>query len=331
MAQAISKRKKAGKKSPLKKTSSRKKALAAKQPKEQSEVLGELYKDHRNIDKTLKAYEDQLELYRRGKAFNLQLMHDVMSYLVLNPDQYHHPLEDTFFSLIAIKDITLKEEIDKTSAEHNLIKEAGEAVLECLADQLISPTTMKESHIVLRSEKYITMLRAHMEREETLLFRPGSKLLTRRDWRELNDILHNHPQDPLFNEEVNENYLSLGQYLQERIEVTADKLLEQDYPQLGNVMEGIAVVTSSASDIASVIGHHSLGAWDDTVSSFQNLLDADSPKLSRWLTTPLACSLNSFDHLADSLLEISQILHRTQEKLEQEQPAAAKKTSRSKR
>jgi hemerythrin-like domain-containing protein len=288
-----------------------------KSPKEDALVLRELYSDHRNIDKTLKAYVDQLDLYRASKPFNLQLMYDVMSYMVLNPDQYHHPLEDTFFSLIAIKDATLKEEVDKTTGEHQLIKDAGEAVLECLADQLRAPTSLKESHTVVRSEKYISLLRGHMDREEALLFRPGSKLLSKRDWRELADILHGNPDDPLFNDQPNENYLSLTQYLQERIEETSEKLARQEYLQLNNLVESIGVLSTSASDIGSVISKHSRCAWQDTKTSYQELLDGE-PKLKNWLITPLSCSLNGLDHYAQSLSEIAQILHRTGDSLGQD-------------
>lgn len=292
---------------------------AKKPPTEDALILRELYSDHRNIDKTLKAYEDQLDLYRASKPVNLQLMHDVMSYLVLNPDQYHHPLEDTFFTLIAIKDATLKEEVDRTSSEHRLIKDAGEAVLECLLDQLRSPTSLKESHIVVRSEKYINLLRNHMDREEALLFRPGSKLLNKRDWRELADILRSNPEDPLFNDERNENDLSLKQYLQERAEETAEIIARQEYLPLNNLVDGIALLSSSASDIGGVISTHSKGAWQDTKSSYRELLEGEL-KLKKWLTTPLRCSLNGLDHYAQSLSEIAQILHRTGDSLEQETP-----------
>ena len=285
-------------------------------PKEDALVLRELYRDHRNIDKTLKAYADQLDLYRAGKPFNLQLMHDVMSYMVLNPDQYHHPLEDTFFSLIAIKDTTLKEEVDNTTGEHQLIKDAGEAVLECLADQRRSPTSLKESHIVARSEKYISLLRGHMDREEALLFRPGSKLLSKRDWRELADILHGNPNDPLFDDRPNENYLSLKQYLRERIEETSEILARQEYLQLNNLIESVGVLASSASDIGGVISQHSKGAWEDTKASCTELIDENST-LKTWLTTPLRCSLNGLDHYAQSLSEIAQILHQTGDSLGQ--------------
>lgn len=296
-------------------------------PKEDALVLRELYCDHRNIDKTLKAYEDQLDLYRAGKSGNLQLMHDVMSYLVLNPDQYHHPLEDTFFSLIAIKDVALKEEVDHTTREHHLIKDAGEAVLECLADQRRSPSKLKESHIVVRSEKYISLLKGHMDREEALLFRPGSKLLTKRDWRELADILHGNPDDPLFNDPSNENYLSLKQYLQERIDETTEKIAQQEYLQLNNLVESIDVLSTSASNIGNALATHSKGAWQDTKACYRELLDSDA-KLKSWITAPLRCSLNGLDHYAQSLTEIAEILHRAGDSLEQGSPIEKPKQKR---
>lgn len=298
--------------------SSKAKSQTRKAAKQDAIVMRELYSDHRNIDKTLKAYETQLELYRAGKAFDLKLMHDVMSYLVLNPDQYHHPLEDTFFSLIAIKDIALKDEVEKTTDEHTLINEAGKALLECLNDQLRSPTSFKESHIIARSEKYISLLRGHIEREESLLFRPGSKLLTKRDWRELYDILHNNPDDPVFDENINENYLSLKQYLLERVEVTAEKLVTQDYRQLNQLIEGIVILSEGALEIGDVIKSHSKQAWQDTRDSYETLLNEDTPRLKNWLSTPLSCSLNGFDHYAESMAEIARILHKTSDSLVEE-------------
>lgn len=289
-----------------------------KEARDDTLVLRELYNDHRNIGKTLGAYEDQLNLYQSGNSVDLHLMHDVMSYLVLNPDQYHHPLEDTFFALIAKKDIALKEEVDKTTNEHTLLKDAGEAVLECLADQLRSPTSLKESHVVLRSETYITLLKGHIDREETLLFRPGSKLLSRRDWRELADILRSNPDDPLFDDEAGSHYLTLREYLQERFEDAADKLAEQEYLQMDNLIDGIDTLSSSASEIGDIIGHHSKDAWQETRDSFRELLDSDRPKLKAWLSTPLSCSLNGLDHYVSSLSEISQVLHGAQKSLEQE-------------
>ncbi len=284
-------------------------------------VMHEFYKDHKQIEQTLKAFEDQIGLYRSGKKSDFTLMYDVMSYLVLNPDQYHHPLEEAFFAMLAELDTTFKVEVDITTKEHSLIKAAGEMVLECLAEQIRSPCSLKESHIIEHSEKYISLLRHHIDREETKLFRPGRKLLHKRDWRELNQILHSNPDDPLFDQQSEKQYPSLRAYLKERVEISVEIIAEQEYRQISSLIENIGILSSSASEINNVVSHHSKNAWQDTKTHYRHWLKGDPFKIKGLLTVPLSCSLDNFDHTVKSLSEISKILHRAQDSLTEEPPS----------
>lgn len=292
-------------------------------------VLRELYKDHRNIEKTLSAYEDQLNCYRNGHATDLKLMYEVMSYLALNPDQYHHPLEDTFFMLIAKKDISFKDEVDKTAHEHVLIKHAGEEVLENLADQMREPNDIQQSRIISRSEQYIELLRAHMDREESLLFRPGAKLLSSREWRTLADTLRKNPDDPLFEEADTEHYLTLREYLQERVEEGLEHLVEDEYLQLINWVEGVGVFSSTASDISKIINRHGKQAWQETRSSYKDWINGKKPFISGLVSTQLECSLNGFRHYADSMNEIADALYQARDSMKN--PASKERRKKTKK
>ncbi len=216
-------------------------------------VLQALYNDHRNISKTLQAFDDQIILYKEGSAANFKLMKAVMTYLVQAPDQYHHPFEERLFALLAGKKPSLMEAIDHTTQEHNIIKQAGESVLACLEDQLRSPGMIKEAHVVERGEAYISILRAHIKHEEDLLFRQGDKLLSEEEWVGLASILEANPEDPLFDDKSNASFDFLRSHFRQRVDAIVEKYNEKQVIPVYEFKSTMVNLSATSGEIGRLV------------------------------------------------------------------------------
>lgn len=171
------------------------------------DIMGKLHQDHINAAKLLDLYEKQYLILKQGGAPDFLIMRDIMKYMNCYPDVVHHPLEEIIFEKLENKDDSLNDIINQLYKEHTEIDDIGDK----LADKLSTISAGEVSSLadfLENSEKYIQLMRAHMNLEEGEVFPKIMELLTRDDWEAI-DVTLAKQEDPVFGNKVDEEYQNL--------------------------------------------------------------------------------------------------------------------------
>ena len=145
-----------------------------------SKVLAELREDHRNMAVLLGLVERELEAVARGQTPDLELLHDIMQYMIIYSDAIHHPREDLVYGELRARDEALAEGLEEVEADHERIAELGLALRNDI-EAMISGVEIRRDRVLSDTEEYVTNLRRHMEWEESDLFPRADELGERGD------------------------------------------------------------------------------------------------------------------------------------------------------
>jgi len=160
--------------------------------------------EHRNIEKSLLALEQELNLFARGERPDYEVIRAVIAYFEVYPDTYHHPQEDLVFKKLKACDPAAAASVGDLAAEHRSgaerLRRVAQAVQGVLMDREILRHTVDG---IVRD--FIARERQHMAMEERVFFPAAIKALQPQDWAEIASTLTNQ-KDPLFSETVEERF-----------------------------------------------------------------------------------------------------------------------------
>jgi hemerythrin-like domain-containing protein len=167
-------------------------------------VIEILRQEHCNIEKLLFVLERELGVFARGDRPDYEVVHAVIAYFQVYPDQYHHPLEDLVFDKLKIRDPAAAANIGELSADHRRgaerLRRLAHAVESVLADRELLRQTVND--IIF---DFIEQERRHMAMEERHFFPAAVKALQPEDWAEITSRSTDQ-KDPLFSEVVEERF-----------------------------------------------------------------------------------------------------------------------------
>ena len=172
-------------------------------------ILQGLHEDHVNMSKLAALVAAQLTEFEDGAQADYELLEDIMSYVTAYPDTYHHPTEDVVFARLRQAAPEAGRDIDLLLAEH-------EELIACGREFLHTIRSVEEEAVVTRAEflatgrSYLDLLAAHMNREETGLFKLAAEHLSTTDWEAIGASVE-AMEDPLFGPAVAANYRRLWQ------------------------------------------------------------------------------------------------------------------------
>ena len=93
-----------------------------------SQILAELREDHRNMARLLDLVEQELRKVERGGTPDLELLHDIMQYMIIYSDAIHHPREDLVYAEMRSSDIELASGLERVEGDHETIAELSLAL-----------------------------------------------------------------------------------------------------------------------------------------------------------------------------------------------------------
>lgn len=170
-------------------------------------ILAELRQDHRNMAKLLTLLEEQIEdIFDEGDG-ELPLMIDIMHYMTVYPDTVHHPKEDQLYAELRAARPDLSQGMAKITQEHHTIGERGLKLCRNL-EMAESGNSVRRKEIVADALRYIESLRAHMNWEESDLFKRLDKMLADGHTAVETSTFVSR-QDPLFGTAVEERFKAL--------------------------------------------------------------------------------------------------------------------------
>jgi hemerythrin-like domain-containing protein len=166
-----------------------------------------LRKEHLNFKKMLNLLERQLDLLHKGEEPNYQIMADILCYMTEYSDVSHHPREETIFSLLAERDSATKIDVAEITRQHHAIGEAGFNFHKKLENIINGESEIiRLEEIETPGRIYVTILRAHMEKEEQSLFVMAEKLFNDDDWKKVKTDMQISISDPIFGKDVEERF-----------------------------------------------------------------------------------------------------------------------------
>ena len=178
-----------------------------------STILGTLHEDHRNVDRLLELLSRELDALAGGNGGNLELMRDIMIYMIHFPDHTHHPKEDLMFERMRGRGIApvTADTIATLVREHGALARKGEAFHDVLRRALDDAGTDPQA-LLAKGRDYVEFLRYHMRLEETTVFREAAALLGEADWTEIAEVFGSRT-DPVFGPTVESEFRALYQHI----------------------------------------------------------------------------------------------------------------------
>nr|VFK54200.1 MAG: Hemerythrin-like domain-containing protein [Candidatus Kentron sp. TUN]VFK59417.1 MAG: Hemerythrin-like domain-containing protein [Candidatus Kentron sp. TUN]VFK68567.1 MAG: Hemerythrin-like domain-containing protein [Candidatus Kentron sp. TUN] len=178
-----------------------------------SKIIKQLHTDHVNMARLLDLMDEQLEVFQMGGTPDYVLMVDIMQYMANYPDLFHHPKENLIFErLVELKKST-RADVSEIVREHDVLTRLGEMFLNGLK-AVVNEYPVERGNLESSARKYISTLRAHMNREEGHIFPVVLEMLQKEDWEEIDTAMGNM-EDPLFGKKtVETEYLALYDYIQ---------------------------------------------------------------------------------------------------------------------
>jgi hemerythrin-like domain-containing protein len=167
-------------------------------------VMEILRQEHRNIEKLLFVLERELGVFARGDRPDYEVVHAVIAYFQVYPEEYHHPLEDLVFDKLKMRDPAAAANIGDLAGDHRRgaerLRRVAHAVESVLADRELLRQTVND--IIF---DFIEQERRHMAMEERQFFPAAVKALQPQDWAEITSRSTDQ-RDPLFSEVVEERF-----------------------------------------------------------------------------------------------------------------------------
>ncbi len=174
-------------------------------------VLDRIREDHINMARLLELIDVETEKAREDEMPDFLMLEHVMRYMTSYLDQMHHNVEDAIFRRVTKRDTKAEAIVDELSKEHDRLKLIGGQLYDLICAAQNSDFVRRDDFISLASE-YTQILRAHMGREEQDILKRARRVLTQKDFSEVEaevDAIH----DPLFGEVVESEYRGLYAYI----------------------------------------------------------------------------------------------------------------------
>lgn len=167
-------------------------------------MLKILQQDHINISRLMDLLESQVRLLEENNPANLQLISDIVEYIMNYPDLYHHPREDLIFEILRHRDKAIGPVINHLLGEHKVLTETAINLSEMLRN--INANDKEQIRTLADLlQKYINLSRSHMDIEESNLYPCAKQALTEEDWEEI-EKGSVYKDDPLFGKVIYKQY-----------------------------------------------------------------------------------------------------------------------------
>ncbi|ASF17324.1 hemerythrin domain-containing protein [Shewanella xiamenensis] len=174
-------------------------------------MLKRLMHDHKHIAVLLNVLKNKQMKLVEGEAINFIVVRDIVEYMQGYAERSHHPVEDIIYAYyLAHK---ANDEIDKLSAEHQVVTAASSALMNTL-NLILSDIVVARDKLIADFAEYVDLQEKHMQMEEREIFPLLAKSLTEQDWKEIEQQCQaSLIDDPLFLDREQQAFDDLRSYL----------------------------------------------------------------------------------------------------------------------
>lgn len=159
----------------------------------------------------LKLISSEVDALVAEEPRDLEVLDDAMRYMIHYADKMHHPKEDVMFRRLQEVAPETRELVQDIFQEHLEITEKGSAFYELVQAVEYGDFVLRKE-IVAKGKEYVQTLYSHMRKEEENLLRTAQQIMDSGEDIDLG-VEPEELDDPLFGEEVQQEYQSLYQHI----------------------------------------------------------------------------------------------------------------------
>ena len=153
-------------------------------------IIEQLHEDHKQLVRILYHLEREIKALSglTNTPGSLEALLDILDYIQVYPEIWHHPTEDVIYQMLQEKAIPGPDLLTEAIEEH--------AVLELLTDNLqqyvnasATGQQLSSARFIKSAGDYVSRQLRHMEQEQTILFPLAEKYLNKNDWEKIKQQL----------------------------------------------------------------------------------------------------------------------------------------------
>lgn len=215
-------------------------------------VVQALHNEHIFMSNMLDSLSEQVELLTDGKDTDFNLLFDIIDYMQNFPDRYHHPREDILYQRMALRDEQCARDVQILMEEHRTLEHLADELAACIKDIHALPTVLKKERARDLCEKYVELLREHMNLEEGKVLPRAAEVLHAEDWFIVEQQSSPIEEIPI-NNVLTDNYDALQRHIAGRGERFANDLLLAEFLGSGAILEVAGIVGADFSATRSAV------------------------------------------------------------------------------
>ena len=144
-------------------------------------LLESLVEDHRHMLRLINCLNFQGYLLAEQDCDDYFILMEILDYLPIYLDQYHHPVEDCLYSILQENNVLKPEIIWRTQTEHIELVNLGKYLNKVFKD-LTNNEKLPRKYFQYIFGHYAQRQFDHMKLEEEILFLSIEKYFTHMDW-----------------------------------------------------------------------------------------------------------------------------------------------------
>lgn len=174
-------------------------------------LLSQLYADHYNALRLLRCFESELACIESQEDWHdrLPIILDILEYVRVYPEKFHHPIEDLAFDKLLVKDVPGASTIWGIKAEHVKLEKMTQKAQQLFAN-VANDVVVSMEELLSTAGEFIARQTDHINCENSMIFPLFEKYLSDEDWSAIQQKI-DLKKDPLFEQRVREEYKSLYQ------------------------------------------------------------------------------------------------------------------------
>lgn len=176
-------------------------------------MLKRLMHDHKHIAVLLNVLKNKQMKLAEGESINFIVVRDIVEYMQEYTERSHHPVEDIIYTYYLANKANDHDDVDKLSAEHELVIQTSAALMNTL-NLILSDIVVAREKLIIDFAEYVALQEQHMQMEEREIFPLLAQHLTEQDWQVIElECQKSLIDDPLFLDREQKAFDDLRAYL----------------------------------------------------------------------------------------------------------------------
>ncbi len=153
-------------------------------------IIEQLKDDHKQLVRILYHLEKEIKALSGLLKTNakIETILDILDYIQVYPEIWHHPTEDVIFEMLLQKDIPDAQLLANALEEHGILEVLTEKLRDYL-NMAVADDGFSAARIIKSTNDYVNRQLRHMEFEQATLFPMAEQYLLQDDWQLIKDRL----------------------------------------------------------------------------------------------------------------------------------------------